>query len=214
MICTKEKIAFPEYIADGNCPVDFCKKIMKSISEQTCGEDVLCREGTLQVFEVLDTISQGHPEEKDYELLLEILNSIKKYGSCASSRGGAEICINIIEECENEVDKHINRKVCTNLICTGCYTLYIDPAICDGCGECIKACDYESILGKEGYIHVINTKKCIKCGECITVCPKEAVKKAGTIKPEISTEPVPVGSFSQDGGNEGGNTGRRRRRRG
>jgi Fe-S-cluster-containing dehydrogenase component len=44
----------------------------------------------------------------------------------------------------------------------------IKQEICDGCGECIKACPYDGIfLDPEGG-KAIN---CILCGQCVKECP-------------------------------------------
>lgn len=58
---------------------------------------------------------------------------------------------------------------------------------CDGCGECLAACDYEGALvlrdaapGAAGHaVAEINGALCKGCGACVAVCPKEAIELKG-----------------------------------
>lgn len=216
MICETKSTVLPKWDASNAvnvCVVDYCMKVMDVARKEACGKCVLCREGTLQVYKILKDITEGNARSDDYELLLELLEHISKYASCEMSRTAASICIDLMKTYEEEWDKHIRRKRCSNLICKGMYTLYIDPQVCNGCGKCVEVCPKKAIVGGNEMIHIIDTGLCNKCGACIDVCPKDAIKKAGTILPKLPSEPVPVGSFSQisKGSSEGGM--RRRRRK-
>ena len=92
-----------------------------------------------------------------------------------------------------------------------CYTLYIDPALCNGCGHCLTAAPVGAVAGGEGMIHIIKKDLLeMKTPAFTGICPVGAIKKAGLVKPPVPAEPVPVGSFSAGAGAAGG--GRRRRR--
>ncbi len=52
---------------------------------------------------------------------------------------------------------------------------------CDGCGECVKACQFEAIEGEPGKKHVVIKEKCIGCGRCFEVCPIKAVTMIGAL---------------------------------
>jgi len=195
---------------DNSCPVDYCVRVMRKAKEESCGEEVLCREGTWQAYEIIRDITEGRGQSDDLELLKELTGLMKDNAGCEMARYAASICLDSIKEYEEEWDRHISRKRCTNLVCKGSFTLYIDPAICDGCGKCIESCSIKAIVGGQGLIHVIDTNTCVKSMECMGVCPNGAIKKAGPVKPKLPLEPVKVGNFGQveeDGG------GRRRHRR-
>lgn len=51
--------------------------------------------------------------------------------------------------------------------------LEVDPAKCNGCGECIAQCPAEAISLVEDKA-VIDPEKCIDCASCIDYCPEEA----------------------------------------
>ncbi|HHV10606.1 MAG TPA: 4Fe-4S binding protein [Clostridiales bacterium] len=215
MICDKDSKIFTKWEEAGKeaCVVDYCMNLMGTAKNESCGKCVLCREGTWQVYQIMRDITEGKAESEDFELLADLLGQIQNYASCEMSRNAAAVCMELLKSHEEEWDMHIRRKRCTNLVCKGTYTLYVDPDICDGCGQCLKSCPQEAIDGGDGLIHVIRTDQCNKSMVCVSVCPKAAIKKAGAVKPKIPGEPVPVGSFgASEGSGEGG--GRRRRRRG
>ena len=45
---------------------------------------------------------------------------------------------------------------------------------CLGLGTCVRACQFDAIVIKEG-IAVIDEKKCTACGKCVKVCPKRVI---------------------------------------
>ncbi|HID31852.1 MAG TPA: RnfABCDGE type electron transport complex subunit B [bacterium (Candidatus Stahlbacteria)] len=52
---------------------------------------------------------------------------------------------------------------------------------CDGCGECVKVCQFNAIEGEEGMRHRVLRDKCIGCGMCFRVCPIGAITMAGAL---------------------------------
>ncbi|MBE0433500.1 RnfABCDGE type electron transport complex subunit B [candidate division WOR-3 bacterium] len=52
---------------------------------------------------------------------------------------------------------------------------------CDGCGECVKACQFKAIDGEPGKKHVVLKQKCIGCGRCFEVCPIRAITMIGAL---------------------------------
>ncbi|MEO0091778.1 MAG: RnfABCDGE type electron transport complex subunit B [candidate division WOR-3 bacterium] len=57
----------------------------------------------------------------------------------------------------------------------------IISSVCNGCGECVKVCQFKAIEGKLGERHKVLTAKCIGCGECFKVCPVKAITMAGAL---------------------------------
>lgn len=217
MFCNEDRaVILPTWQPDSTvtCVVDFSKNMMKIASEASCGKCVLCREGTLQVYEIIKDITIGSSKRDDYELCLELLGLIKENGDCELSQLAAASVLALMEEHAEEWEKHIKRNRCTNLVCQSSYTLYIDPELCDGCHLCVSACGSKAIKGSEGLIHVIETELCSKSLTCQSICPKGAIKKSGPVRPKLPTEPIPVGSFEGNSNEEEGDaSGMRRRRR-
>ena len=63
----------------------------------------------------------------------------------------------------------------------------VDPALCDGCGDCLGECGYEGAIellevkGTEGPAKkaAIHPPLCRGCGACAAVCPHRAISVAG-----------------------------------
>jgi heterodisulfide reductase subunit A len=63
----------------------------------------------------------------------------------------------------------------------------VDPALCDGCGDCLGECGYQGALelierqGDEGPVKkaVVHPSLCRGCGACAAVCPRRAISVAG-----------------------------------
>lgn len=52
---------------------------------------------------------------------------------------------------------------------------------CDGCGECIKVCQFDAIDGEPSNRHTIIKDRCIGCGRCFEVCPVKVITMAGAL---------------------------------
>ena len=214
MICEIKNSKLPEWQNETPaCVVNYSKSLMEAASRESCGKCVLCREGTYQVYKIFEEITLGNAKSEDLDLAKELLGLIAENAGCDMSRQAATTSIRIMAENEDEWDLHIRRKRCTHLVCKTSYTMYIDPMLCNGCGECLNSCEVNAISGEIGLIHVIDTALCVKSNRCMFACSQGAIKKAGPIKPNLPKTPVPVGSFGEVSEEGVGDTGRRRRRR-
>lgn len=57
----------------------------------------------------------------------------------------------------------------------------IISAHCNGCGECIKVCQFEAIKGEPGKRHVVTKDRCVGCGRCFEICPLKVITIAGAL---------------------------------
>jgi heterodisulfide reductase subunit A-like polyferredoxin len=56
--------------------------------------------------------------------------------------------------------------------------IVVDPQLCRGSGECVKACPHQAISLEEE-VAVIDTGRCDLDGICIPACPYGAITLAG-----------------------------------
>jgi ferredoxin len=194
---------------ESKCPVAWAAEIARTAHNSSCGHGTYCRDGLYQLFLIPEDISAGRGSVEDLDMLKDCCDLIIMGNDCELSVQAATLVKALLELYAEEWRNHITRKRCAALECIACYALYIDPALCDGCGKCLAAAPSGVIAGGEGMIHVVKKDDpSIKTPEFMAICPKAAIKKTGPIKPPCPVDPVPVGSF----GNAA--AGGRRRRRG
>ena len=63
----------------------------------------------------------------------------------------------------------------------------VDPALCDGCGECVEACPESAITLNEDK-PVINEITCTGCGACIPACPQDALDQQGLSEAQLTAQ--------------------------
>ena len=196
-------------LAEGTCPVCQAARIARQAHKSVCGHGTFCRDGMYQLYLIPEDISNGRGSVEDLDLLKDCCELIITANECELSVRTAELVKASLESHYDEWYDHLTRKRCKAMECPACYTLYIDPALCNGCGKCVSAAPDGAVAGGEGMIHVIKKDLLeMKSSDFAAVCPVGAIKKAGLVKPPIPTDPVPVGSF----GAAAAGGGRRRRR--
>ncbi len=178
-----------------DCIVDSAKNVMAFNKAESCGECVVCREGTAQVVEFLDDISLGKSKADDVDLLLELGELMKITSLCGMGKTASNVILSSINNFRDEYNAHIARKRCSAKVCRGLIAYTIMPDTCTGCGECIKLCPAGAIAGGEKMIHIIDQAKCNRCGSCLASCPPGAIAKVSGRVPPGPKEPVPVGSW-------------------
>lgn len=190
------------------CPVQWAADVAHKAHQATCGHDVFCRDGLNQLYLIIKEISNDRGSVEDLDFLRELCDTIMLGAGCELAYKAAELVKASLDTWADDWRDHLVRKKCAAFQCAPFYSLYIDPAACTGCGECLKHAPEGAVLGGEGMIHVIKKDAELKTDAFMNCCPAAAIKKAGMVKPPLPPEPVPVGSFGA------GAAGGRRRRRG
>lgn len=198
--------------AENLCPVDRLKAISDQVRRSSCGECVICREGTLQMYVMSESISQGAGRDGDLEVLAEISKDMAIGSACDYGKEIGKRATDIVENEVEQFEKHIKRKRCDALVCKKLFRYYIMPEKCNGCNKCVTSCNLSAIAGSQGFIHVINPAECNRCGACVEVCETLAIQKSGGIVPGLATEPILVSSYQQGTENSGLMSKKRRRR--
>ena len=52
----------------------------------------------------------------------------------------------------------------------------IDPALCDGCGQCVPACTPGALAIMEGKAMLALPERCEYDGKCEPACPRDAIR--------------------------------------
>jgi NADH-quinone oxidoreductase subunit F len=187
-------------VADSDvCMVDLCKHFQSFSYIQSCGECVLCREGTMQIFEVLKDITDGKGKSENIDILLELGEGLKLGSLCALGRTSPNPVTTAINNFREEFVAHIVRKRCPAKVCRKLISFHILGEKCQGCQKCVDVCPASAISGGKQMIHVIDQATCIKCGTCLDTCPSQfnSIVKVSGKQPSTPEKPIPVGSWGQ-----------------
>ena len=156
---------------------------------------MFCRECLIQLEYMQREIMEGKGKNEFLELTDEIGAAMCFSTSCSVGQTSAKIVLSATEQFEEEYEAHIRKKICPAGACTAFVNIYIDPSVCNGCGECMDICPKDCIEGKNGYIHMIDTFDCTKCGKCISACEEEAIIKTTGKVPKLPNRLTKVGRF-------------------
>jgi NADH-quinone oxidoreductase subunit F len=160
---------------EDTCMVDVARYFMEFLEEESCGKCFPCRKGTQRMREILARICQGKASECDLEMLEELGWVVRETSLCGLGQTAPNPVLTTLRYFRDEYLAHVREKRCPAKVCKELITYHIEPALCDGCGACVRVCTSEAILGEKKKAHTIDNAKCIKCGSCLEVCQPRAV---------------------------------------
>ncbi len=175
---------------EDTCMVDVARYFLDFLINESCGKCVPCREGIMQMLEILVNITKGKGKEGDIELLQELSDLAKNAALCALGSSAPNPFLSTLQYFRDEYEAHIKEKRCPAGVCKELIAYHIDPKKCQACMMCLKKCPADAIIGAKKQIHVIDQEKCTKCGTCYEVCPARfcAVQ---VISGESVPDPIP-----------------------
>ncbi|MFP4588486.1 MAG: NADH-quinone oxidoreductase subunit NuoF [Candidatus Acetothermia bacterium] len=162
---------------ESTCMVDVAKFFMDFIVDESCGQCTPCRDGTKQMYDILERITQGQGEPEDVERLRDLADTIKKTSFCGLGQTAPNPVLSTLDNFEEEYRAHIEDQRCPAGVCLDLIKYEIDPEACRGCSKCAQNCPVDAINGEPGEIYEIDQETCIKCGNCFEVCPFDAVEQ-------------------------------------
>jgi NADP-reducing hydrogenase subunit HndC len=181
---------------ENTCVVDIAHYFLDFVQKESCGKCVMCREGTMQMLEILKDITEGKGKAEDIDLLLELAETVKTGSLCALGGTAPNPVFTTLRYFRPEFEAHIKEKRCPALVCQKLVSYYVLPDKCQGCQICLRNCPVNAIAGGKRLVHVVKQEKCVKCGTCYEVCPARfsAVAKVSGQTLEVPKEPIPIAS--------------------
>jgi NADH:ubiquinone oxidoreductase subunit F (NADH-binding)/(2Fe-2S) ferredoxin len=160
---------------EDTCMVDVARYFMEFLEDESCGKCFPCRKGTKHMREILTRISQGMGREEDLAVLEDLGWMVRETSLCGLGQTAPNPVLTTLRYFRDEYLAHIREKRCPAKVCKELITYRIEPALCDGCGACVRVCSSQAILGEKKQVHTIENAKCIKCGACLEVCQPKAI---------------------------------------
>lgn len=178
-----------------DCIVQECQKELLASRKTSCGKCVFCREGLIQLEHMQKEITEGRGKAEFIDLTKEIGEAMCYSTPCSMGQVSAKAALSATELFTKEYEEHIKKKNCPAGACTSFVNIYIDPSLCNGCGECMDVCPKDCIEGKAKYIHMIDDFDCTKCGKCMEVCEEDAIVQTTGKLPKLPNRLTKVGKF-------------------
>jgi NADH-quinone oxidoreductase subunit F len=164
---------------DKTCMVNIAKFFMGFTQNESCGKCVSCREGTKQMLNMLNDVSEGKATITTLDLLDGLANVVKVSSLCGLGKSAPNPVLSTIKYFKDEYLAHIKDKTCPTNNCKALAKYVIDAAKCKGCTACKRACAAGAISGEVKQAHKIDAAKCIKCGACVATCKFGAISVGG-----------------------------------
>ena len=161
---------------DRTCMVDVARYFLEFLKEESCGKCTPCREGIKSMLAILHRITEGHGEMADLDRLEALGRTVQKTSLCGLGKTAPNPVLSTLRYFHDEYEAHIKDKACPAGVCRALIEYTINPAVCTGCGLCMRQCPQEAISGERKEPHVIDQELCIKCGVCHDVCRFDAVR--------------------------------------
>ncbi|MCK5848768.1 MAG: NADH-quinone oxidoreductase subunit F, partial [Caldisericia bacterium] len=103
---------------ESSCMVDIAKFFLKFTVDESCGKCTPCREGTRQMYQILDRISHGEGVEGDIEKLESLGEVIQETSLCGLGQSAPNPVLSTLRWFREEYEEHIKYKICPAGVCT------------------------------------------------------------------------------------------------
>ena len=97
---------------NGHCAVETARDLVDYLHDQSCGKCVFCREGSLQIFEILRDISENNSRPGDIELVIELCEAMKEGSICGLGTNIPNPILSGINLFGSDYKAHIHDKKC------------------------------------------------------------------------------------------------------
>lgn len=178
-------------LSDTDCIVDILFNIVSDNECVRCGKCVFGYEGVTQLKMMLGDIIEKKGRSMDLTQMQELCGMMKTQSLCEVGEEIADAVLTAVDTYRKDFEDHIGKKGCRAGVCKKFKTYHILVDKCNGCGECMDACEDEAIIGKAKFVHIIDQKECIQCGVCMDACEEDAIVQAGAVKPRCPKRPIP-----------------------
>ena len=160
---------------DKSCMVDIAKFYIDFMVDESCGKCTPCREGTIQMYDILNKITSGKATIEDIDLLEAVAHSTVNTSLCGLGQTAPNPILSTLQYFREEYIDHIENHKCEASVCKDLISKYVITDACTGCTICAKNCPVQCISGERKSLHVIDHDACILCGDCFSRCPFDAI---------------------------------------
>ena len=160
---------------EDNCMVEFARYFLSFLEDESCGKCTPCREGIVQMRQILTDICEGRGRPDDLDLLGGLAEVVRDASLCQLGATAPNPVLTTLAHFADEYEAHIHERTCPAGVCKALTTFTIDAEKCTGCTLCAVNCPSDAVQGKKKEPHEILSDRCTKCGICYESCTFDAV---------------------------------------
>lgn len=102
---------------DSHCIVDITKNFLSFFKHESCGQCTPCREGTAQLYRLVDKISRGEATDADIELIHRLSRTMQNASLCALGQTAPVPVLSTLRYFADEYASHM-QQVCPTNVCS------------------------------------------------------------------------------------------------
>jgi bidirectional [NiFe] hydrogenase diaphorase subunit len=102
---------------DSSCMVDVAKYFMEFCMTESCGKCIPCRDGTVQMYDLLVKISEGRATRTDLALLQDLCDMVKNTSLCGLGQSAPNPVLSTLRYFGDEYLAHVEEKRCPAGVC-------------------------------------------------------------------------------------------------
>jgi len=95
-----------------SCAVEMAGDVMSYLQAQSCGKCVFCREGTYQIADILNDISENKGKPEDLDMLIELAEGMKNGSICGLGLTAHTPVLSSIRLFRSDYEAHLKGKKC------------------------------------------------------------------------------------------------------
>jgi NADH:ubiquinone oxidoreductase subunit F (NADH-binding) len=99
------------------CVVDMTRFLLGFFVDETCGRCTPCREGTKQMYQVLERICSGQGSPENIQKLENLSRAMNAASVCGLGSTASGPVTNALQHFRSEIDAHINGGTCPAGVC-------------------------------------------------------------------------------------------------
>lgn len=102
---------------DQSCMPDVAKFFMEFCMDESCGKCVPCRVGTVQMFRILDRVTNGSATDQDLRNLEDLCQMVKETSLCGLGQSAPNPVLSTLQYFRHEYEAHIKERLCSAGVC-------------------------------------------------------------------------------------------------
>ena len=146
--------------------IDLCIFFLDFLEKESCGQCTPCREGIVQMKDLIIKIKERKATEQDIATLERLAVYVRDNSLCGLGQTSPNVVLSSLKYFRDEFERKISGK-----------PVFKINGKCTGCHLCLLKCPVKAITGNPKEKHEIIQDKCIGCGICYDVCKFKAIDK-------------------------------------